>query len=80
VYGLEKSAHAHALVMELAEGPTLSDRIAKGAIPFEEAIAIGSEGSLLAQPFEERTRRLSGEPMAQAPFNVMLNWQSVLKR
>ena len=34
IYGFEKSAGMHALVMELVEGPTLADRIAQGR--FEE--------------------------------------------
>ena len=29
--------------MELVEGPTLADRIAKGAIPFEEALPIAKQ-------------------------------------
>src|SRR5262249_10275534 len=32
IYGLEKTGDATALVMELIEGPTLADRIARGAI------------------------------------------------
>src|SRR5262250_632743 len=31
------------LVMELIEGPTLADRIARGAIPLEEALSIASQ-------------------------------------
>jgi serine/threonine protein kinase len=31
------------LVMELVEGPTLADRIKEGAIPLEEALAIGRQ-------------------------------------
>ncbi len=41
VYGLEKDPAA--LVMELIEGPTLADRIAHGAIPLEEALAIARQ-------------------------------------
>jgi len=37
IYGFEDSGSAHALVLELVDGPTLADRIAKGAIPFDEA-------------------------------------------
>ena len=41
VYGLEKDPAA--LVMELVEGPTLADRIAHGALPLEEALAIARQ-------------------------------------
>jgi Tol biopolymer transport system component len=43
VYGLEKSTSAQALVMELVEGPTLADRLARGAIPVEESLAIARQ-------------------------------------
>ncbi|HTU33542.1 MAG TPA: protein kinase [Candidatus Acidoferrum sp.] len=39
VYGFEDSA-AHALIMELVEGPTLADRIKSGLIPLDEALPI----------------------------------------
>jgi eukaryotic-like serine/threonine-protein kinase len=38
IYGLEESDQAKALVMELVEGPTLADRIARGSLPLEEAL------------------------------------------
>src|SRR6516162_5929124 len=37
IYGLEESEGVLALVMELVEGPTLAERIARGPIPLEDA-------------------------------------------
>src|SRR4030095_14162661 len=43
IHGFEDSNGAHALVMELVEGPTLADRIALGAISLEEALPIAKQ-------------------------------------
>ncbi|MFY9532151.1 MAG: protein kinase [Candidatus Acidiferrales bacterium] len=43
IHGLEDSANTRALVMELAEGPTLADRIQSGAIPLDEALPIAKQ-------------------------------------
>jgi serine/threonine-protein kinase len=43
IYGLEDSDSTHALVMELAEGPTLADRIKQGPIPIDEALPIARQ-------------------------------------
>jgi len=43
IHGLEKSDGTIALVMELVEGPTLTDRIASGAIPVDEALPIARQ-------------------------------------
>ena len=43
IYGFEKSAGMHALVMELVEGDDLSQRIALGAIPIDEALLIAKQ-------------------------------------
>jgi len=43
IHGLEDSGGVRALVMELVEGPTLADRIAEGAIPVDEALAIARQ-------------------------------------
>jgi Tol biopolymer transport system component len=43
IHGLEQDGGAKALVLELVEGPTLADRIAQGAIPIDEALAIAKQ-------------------------------------
>ncbi len=43
VYGLEDSGGTIALVMELVEGEDLSQRIARGAIPIDEALPIAKQ-------------------------------------
>jgi Tol biopolymer transport system component len=43
IHGLEKADGATALVMELVEGPTLADRIAKGPIPVDEALSMAKQ-------------------------------------
>jgi serine/threonine-protein kinase len=43
IYGIEESAGAPALILELVEGPTLADRIAAGPIPCDETLAIARQ-------------------------------------
>ena len=43
IYGLEESGGVTALVMELVEGDDLSQRIARGAIPIDDALPIARQ-------------------------------------
>src|SRR6266576_2854687 len=43
IYGFEDSGETHALVLELVEGETIADRIARGAIPLDEALPIARQ-------------------------------------
>src|SRR5688500_12519293 len=43
IHGLEQAGNVHALVMELVEGEDLSERIARGAIPLDEALPIAKQ-------------------------------------
>ena len=43
IHGLEESGGVRALVMELVEGDDLSQRIARGAIPVDEALAVAKQ-------------------------------------
>jgi Tol biopolymer transport system component/tRNA A-37 threonylcarbamoyl transferase component Bud32 len=43
IYGLEEKDGSAYLVMELVEGPTLAERLAAGALPFDEALAVARD-------------------------------------
>ena len=43
IYGIEESHDVRAIVMEFVEGDDLSQRIARGAIPLEEALSIAKQ-------------------------------------
>ena len=43
IYGFEDSSGTHALAMELVDGPTLADRIARGPVALPEALPIARQ-------------------------------------
>jgi Tol biopolymer transport system component len=43
IYGMETSGEAHALVMELVEGPTLADRLESGRLSLDESLSIARQ-------------------------------------
>ena len=43
IHGIEESNGVPVFVMELIEGPTLSERIAQGALPMDDALAIARQ-------------------------------------
>jgi serine/threonine protein kinase len=54
IYGLEDSGRTTALVMELVEGEDLSQRIARGAIPIDEALPIAKQIAEALEAAHER--------------------------
>src|SRR5688572_10212167 len=43
IYGVEEAGHHWALVLELVDGETLADRIARGPIPVVDALPIAQQ-------------------------------------
>lgn len=54
IYGFEEAHGTPALVLELVEGPTLDERIARGAIPVDEAMPIAKQIALGLEAAHER--------------------------
>src|SRR4026209_2770301 len=46
IHGLEESGGVRALVMELVEGDDLSQRVARGAIPIDDALTLAKQIAL----------------------------------
>ncbi len=54
IYGLEESGGVEALVLELVEGETLAERLAKGPLPVEEALEIARQIAEALEAAHER--------------------------
>jgi Tol biopolymer transport system component len=75
LHGLEIAGDSRALVMELVEGETLAERIARGAMPLDEAIPVARQIAEALEAAHERGiihRDLK-------PGNVMITPQGVVK-
>jgi len=65
IYGLEESRGITALVMEFVEGDDLSQRIARGAIPLDEALPVAKQVAASLEAARSRAGSLS----QQQPLN-----------
>src|ERR1051325_6841353 len=75
IYGVEESNGTHALVMELVDGETEADRIARGAIPLDEALPMARQIAEALEAAHERGivhRDLK-------PANIMIRPDGVVK-
>ena len=63
IHGLEESGGVTALVMELVEGDDLSQRIARGAIPLDEALPIAKQ---IAEALEAAHEQGHHSPRSEA--------------
>ena len=54
IYDLQEGDDSRFLIMELVEGETLAERIARGAVPIQEALKIAEQ---IAQALEESRER-----------------------
>ena len=75
IYGLEESGGMTALVMQLVEGDDLSERLARGPIPMDEALPIATQIAVALEAAHEKGivhRDLK-------PANVMLTSSGLVK-
>src|SRR5262245_53102831 len=75
IYGFEDSGDVHALVLELVDGPTLADRIARGPIPLDDALPIARQ---VAEALEA-AHELGVVHRDLKPANLKLRHDAVVK-
>ena len=75
IYGVEEANGVHALVLELIEGPTLAERIARGPIPIEDALPIALQ---IAEALEA-AHELGIVHRDLKPANIKVSDQDVVK-
>jgi serine/threonine protein kinase len=88
IYGLEEAGGVRALVLELVDGPTLADRIARGRIPVDEALPIAREitealeaaheKGVIHRDFEPANIKLTAD--GKVKVLVVQHWDEELKR
>ena len=54
IYGVEETADHRALILELVDGDTLAERLAKGRVPMEEALSIATQITAALEAAHER--------------------------
>lgn len=79
IYGLEDIDGVAALILELVEGPTLADRLARGPLPIPDAIAVGRqlaealdaahENGVVHRDLKPRNIVLQGATTASGPLS-----------
>ncbi len=71
IYGLEETDGVTALVLELVEGPTLADRLARGPLPIADALAIARQIAEALDAAHEKGHRPSRSEAGQhRPANL----------
>ena len=73
IHGLEQAGDVHALVMELVEGEDLSERIARGPIPLDEALPIAKQIDEALEAWSKDRMRSPSTPDATTTCRLMAN-------